>query len=286
MLILLTWRISRFYCENQRSVDTQVDPVIIKSSAPTTLVHSSPPSSSALPLPPSSTPTPPLFLPSPIPKSEIVHVAVVLSLAKQTSHIAEFHLLYESWRFIQIFSPLSEQVIVDLIVFCEFPSCYQLPAACIPLPYDHKLNMIPDCFYHKLDDQIVWDWKDYLYMTSIAFMLTPHYRQAAINYQWILRVDQDALLSPGLLFGLIQKHPVKLLHMQFGGLGHGTEFTNARLRMIAKKLGYTHIGIHNLCSTWLVNPHDSIRIANLTTHVGRYLLKNEFGQNVPGIVYI
>ncbi|UJR32604.1 hypothetical protein I4U23_020064 [Adineta vaga] len=208
---------------------------------------------------------------------------VVLSLSKQTSHIAEFHLLYESWRFIQIFSPLSEQVIIDLIVFCEFPSCYQLPVSCIPLPDGHQLNLVPDCYYQRLDHHIVWDWKDYLYMTSIAFMLTSQYRKATNHYRWILRVDQDALLSPGLFFGLLRKHPHKLLRMQFGGIGHGTEFTNNRLRLIAKKLGYKHMGIHNLCSTWLVNPQDSIRIANLTTQIGRYLLQNEFGHHIPGI---
>ncbi|CAF4077372.1 unnamed protein product, partial [Adineta steineri] len=46
----------------------------------------------------------------------IIHTAVVLSLAKDTAHIAEFHLLYDSWRFIQNFSPLSQQVLIDLIV--------------------------------------------------------------------------------------------------------------------------------------------------------------------------
>ncbi|CAF1107437.1 unnamed protein product [Adineta ricciae] len=215
--------------------------------------------------------------------TKTIHVAVVLSLSKKASHIAEFHLLYESWRFIQTFSPLSEQIVVDLIVFCEFPSCYQLPASCIPHSHPYHLSQIYSCYYHKLDHHIVSDWKDYLYMTSIAFMLTPNYREAVTKYQWVLRVDQDALLSPGLFLGFLGKHPYQLSRMQFGALGHGTEFTNQRLRMIAQKLGYKHVGVHNLCSTWLVTPKDSIKIANLTTQIGRYLLDNEFGRHVPGI---
>ncbi|CAF0809917.1 unnamed protein product [Adineta steineri] len=280
IFIVLIWRTSQFYCTNQQSIDTSIastTSVTSSSSAPC-------PSLSACPTDcPSSSSSSSILLPSSISRSDIVHIAVVLSLAKEPSHIAEFHLLYESWRFIQIFSPLSEQVIIDLIVFCELPSCYQLPVNCIPLSYNYKLNLIPDCFYQKLEDQIVSDWKDYLYMTSIAFMVTLQYQQATMNYKWILRVDQDAILSPGLFLGLLRKHPIKLQKKQFGGLGHGTEFTNIRLRMIAKKLGYTHMGIHNLCSTWLVSPKDSIKIANLTTHIGRYLLRNEFGRHVPGI---
>lgn len=284
MICVLIWRTARFYCQYQPPIRDNVLPVVIKTSATSTL--SSPPivfnSSSSSTLP--STSNLPLIIKSKISKSEIIHAAVVLSLAKDTAHIAEFHLLYESWRFIQIFSPLSEQVIVDLLVFCEFPSCYQLPLTCIQLPTDYKLNTIPNCFYQRLDDHIVWDWKDYLYMTSIAFMLTSQYQRATRHYKWILRVDQDALLSPALLLGLARKHQVKLLNMQFGGIGHGIEFTNNRLRMIAQKLGFRHVGIHSLCSTWLVSPQDSIRLANLTTQIGRYLLKNEFGRHVPGIV--
>ncbi|CAF4682141.1 unnamed protein product [Rotaria sp. Silwood1] len=216
-------------------------------------------------------------------KTAVVHVAVVLALAKEASHIAEFHLLYESWRFIQNFWPLSRQVSIDLIVFCEQPSCHQLPSACLPLSYKTNLDIIATCFYEILNPKIVEEWSDYLYMTSIAFILTEEYRRATIDYHWILRVNQDAVLSPGLLMGLIGKHPTKLLPMQFGGIGHGTEFTHDRLRKIAKKLGYNHSSIHNLCSTWLVNPHDSVKIANLTTIIGKHFLINEFGHQVPGI---
>ncbi|CAF3391802.1 unnamed protein product [Rotaria sp. Silwood1] len=216
-------------------------------------------------------------------KTDVVHLAVVLSLAEQGSHISEFHLLYESWRFVQNFWPLSRQVVIDLIVFCEQPSCHQLPLSCLPLSYKKKLDLIATCFYEVLDPKIVEEWNDYLYMTSIAFILTKEYRKAIVDYHWILRVDQDAVLSPGLLMGLIGKHRKKLLPMQFGGIEHGIEFTSERTRKIAKKLGYNHSGIHNLCSAWLVNPHDSVKIANLTTIIGRHFLKNEFGRNVPGI---
>jgi hypothetical protein len=215
-------------------------------------------------------------------QGNISHVAVVLSLSKQTSHIAEFHLLYESWRFIQNFSPLSEQIIIDLIIFCEQPSCYQLPSACIPLSFNRKVDRIAKCFFEELSPEIVNEWQSYLYMTSIAFMLTEEYKRAILKYRWILRVDQDALLSPALFFGLKDKHPTKLYNMQFGAVGHGIEFTHKRLKEIANKLGYNHVDIHNLCSTWLVHSQDSIQIANLTTRIGKHILEKEFGPNVPG----
>ncbi|CAF1212120.1 unnamed protein product [Adineta steineri] len=213
----------------------------------------------------------------------IIHTAVILSLAKEPSHIAEFHLLYDSWRFIQNFSPLSQQVIIDLIVFCEQPSCSQLPSSCLPLSYNKQSQLIPTCYYEELSVKIVQEWSDYLYMTSIAFLLTKEYKETILKYHWILRVDQDAILSPALFFGLLKKHPVKLYDMQFGGVGHGTDFTHERLRDIAKKLGYKHAGIHNLCSTWLVHPNDSIEIAKLTTTIGRHFLQKEYGPNVPGL---
>jgi hypothetical protein len=218
-----------------------------------------------------------------IPKNTEIHAAVVLSLSIQTSHIAEFYLLYDSWRFIQNFIPLSQEVIVDLIVFCEQPSCSQLPSSCLPLSYNKEFTSIGRCFHEELSTVIVKEWQQYLYMTSIAFMLTKEYREATVNYQWILRVDQDAVLSPGLLYGLKRKHVVKLYDMQFGAIGHGTDFTHERIRNIAKKLGYNHSAIHNLCSTWLVNPQDSIKLANLTTKIGRHFIEKEFGKNVSGI---
>jgi hypothetical protein len=119
-------------------------------------------------------------------------------------------------------------------------------------------------------------------MTSIAFMLTKEYQKATVGYRWILRVDQDALLSPGLYYGIKGKHPVPLYDMQFGGIGHGDDFTHDRLRKIAQKLGYKHTSMHDLCSTWLVTPEDSVELANLTTRIGKHFLVNEFGRNVSG----
>jgi len=212
-----------------------------------------------------------------------ITLAVVLSLANDLSHIAEFHLLYESWRFIQNFSPLSDGVLIDLIVFCEQPSCSRLPSSCLPLSTQTHLDRTSKCFYEELKVEIVDEWRNYLYMTSIAFMLTEEYRRSIKFYQWILRVDQDALLSPALYFGLKQQHSIPLYKMQFGGIPHGIEFTDQRLKEIAHKLGYKHAGVHNLCSTWLVSPNDSIQLANLTTKIGKHFLLNEFGRHVQGL---
>lgn len=229
----------------------------------------------------SNTPTP-----TPIPIVEhsdpTVHAAVVLALSKQTSHIAEFNLLYDSWRFIQNFVPLSEEVIVDLIIFCEQPSCAQIPSSCLPLSYNTKFESLARCFYFDLDPAIVIEWQKYLYMTSIAFMLTKEFRETAAKYDWLLRVDQDAVISPGILYGLKGKHHIKLQEMQFGAIGHGTDFTHKRLEQIAKKLGYKHAGRHNLCSTWLVHPQDATMLANLTTMIGKHFLAHEYGPNVTG----
>jgi hypothetical protein len=224
---------------------------------------------------------PALALPS-ISNNVNIHAAVVLSLSKQTPHISEFYLLYNSWCFLQNFSPLIQEVIVDLIVFCEQPSCFQLPPACLPLSYNKNLDKVSRCFYEELAPTIVKEWEQYLYMTSIAFMLTKEYEVATSKYQWILRVDQDAVLSPGLLYGLREKHSIKLYEMQFGAIGHGIDFTHQRLRDIAKKFGYNHGAIHNLCSGWLVSPQDSIKLANSTTIIGKHFLDHEFGPNVPG----
>ena len=211
-----------------------------------------------------------------------IQAAAVLSLSSQTSHIAEFHLLYDSWRFLQNFSPLSHPVVVDLIVFCEQPSCHLLPSACLHLSYKIQPNVIAQCYYEKLSPYIIEQWRTYLVMTSVAFMLTKEYQRAIVNYQWILRIDQDAIISPGLLYGLMKKHPRPLYNMQFGAAGHGIEFTHNRLKKIAAKLGYNHSGIHTLCSTWLVRATDSIPLANLTTIIGKHFIENEFGTNVSG----
>ena len=211
-----------------------------------------------------------------------IQAATVLSLSSQTSHIAEFHLLYDSWRFLQNFSPISQQVVVDLIVFCEQPSCHLLPSACLHLSYKIQPNVVAQCYYEELFPYIIEQWRTYLAMTSIAFMLTKEYQRAIVNYQWILRIDQDAIISPGLLYGLMKKHPRQLYNMQFGAIGHGIEFTHKRLRAIAKKLGYNHSGIHTLCSTWLVTSKDSIPLANLTTIIGKHFVAKEFGPHLPG----
>ena len=217
-------------------------------------------------------------------ESKIIRAAVVLSLAKHTEHIAEFHLLHESWRYIQTFSPLSEMVLVDILVFCEQPSCYQIPSSCLPLKYATVSRSIALCYYEVLDPKIVEKWNSYLYMTSIEFMLTREYQRVIHKYDWVLRVDQDAVLSPGLFLGLLKKHRLTLFNMQFGGIGHGEEFTHKRLENIAKKLGYRHGGYHDLCSTWLVKPKDSIILANMTSIIAKHFIAHEFGKKVQGLI--
>jgi hypothetical protein len=121
------------------------------------------------------------------------------------------------------------------------------------------MNRSRNLFYEELDSEVVKEWKDYFYITSIAFMLTKQYRHI-FKYQWILRVDQDADLTPALIVGLLQKHPVKLYDMQFGDVGHGTDFTLQRLRKIR-------------ILSFLIHSKDSIEISNLTMRIGRYFSK-------------
>ena len=82
-----------------------------------------------------------------------------------------------------------------MIVFCENPSCYQLPSSCLPLNTKKDFDTQNKCYYQILDKSIVEEWRHYLYMTSIAFMLTNEYHKGTIDYQWILRVDQDAVFD-------------------------------------------------------------------------------------------
>ena len=59
----------------------------------------------------------------------------------------------------------------------------------------------PVCFWSKLPQNFIKKWKDldYLFMTSIDFLNLNPFPDISQDYDYILRSDVDAMITPGIL---------------------------------------------------------------------------------------
>ncbi|GAX80048.1 hypothetical protein CEUSTIGMA_g7487.t1 [Chlamydomonas eustigma] len=90
-----------------------------------------------------------------------------------------------------------------------------------------------------------------------------------------MKSDFDAFLTPGFL-------SFKPDHVFFGIQEYGIlPATQDRLKRVAKDLGFSHKGRHNLGPTWVGEPATIIAMANYTIPVMHHIITKEFEQ-LPG----
>jgi hypothetical protein len=100
----------------------------------------------------------------------------------------------------------------------------------------------------------------YKYINSIEIFNIPEMRAVFLEYECILRSDTDVFLLPA--FAAAWPEPGEIITGQGGYVND--ELTRANLRRVAAEIGLTHVGLHNLGSTWYGRTEDILAVAAWT----------------------
>jgi hypothetical protein len=125
-------------------------------------------------------------------------------------------------------------------------------------------------FYYFLRDNL----KNYEYLDSIlmAFDGYDYFKQAGFDF--LIRSDMDVFLTP-LFANWLPRHCNDFC---VGRGGYSSNFSEKRLRRVAKDLNLKYAGIWNLGSTWYSTPHQFRMVSYLTLFGMAYLSSEEFAQ--------
>lgn len=115
--------------------------------------------------------------------------------------------LYASWIHIYRFAgeylkdPTCMNV-VDLIIYCQEPSCNLLPADCVHYTKVDPNYKSPKCYFQEIKP---FNTK-YQAMNSFVFVLDPNFEETIVpRYDYFIRTDIDAFLGPAILTWIPEK---------------------------------------------------------------------------------
>eukprot|EP01084_Bolivina_argentea_P052146 95813_1 len=236
-------------------------------------------------------------------------IAVELS-SRRTDVLQLFTMLYPSWLYVQSLSHLtvsellehpqisnhnwnrklsliaSMPIQIDLLIFCEPISCSHLPINCHSLTHLQQIyekhpkifkQMQSMCFYHELDKKYIErtiDKTKYKFITSLQFLIESPFTNIVNFYDYILRTDMDAFITPLMLLYIPKTKAI------FSCRYMGSPFTANRLEMISKTLNLKHAHLHQMQSTWYVKSLSFVQLATLVVNSTLYLYENEFTKAV------
>lgn len=210
-------------------------------------------------------------------QEEREHVVVAVDVGPSYHDWLEFIvMLHSSWQYVVSEDDGSpHNFLVDLLVACE--ECTRLPIDCRPLVLDNGEIRDPvsqhRCMWVKNDDLNLNYFKRMRHaaMLSVSFLTLKPIQSVLPRYKYVLRTDQDAVITPRIL---TWRPPHGMV---FGNAGVEIAFTKSRLEAIAKELGWRHQKIHNICSGWYAPPDLTVKLAENTIAAAKHLLENEFG---------
>lgn len=205
------------------------------------------------------------------------HIAVAVALGPKAEHLLEFLvMLHSSWEHVLAVDDGSPtNALVDLLVSCE--KCSDMPVGCTPMkmasgqlqPY----VAMPRCMYAPSQDPLNSYFKKFNHpaMLSVSFLAAEPMRSILSRYTYVLRTDEDAVITPRIL---TWRPPNGMV---FGNAGVEIDWTKARLKAIAKRLQWRYQDIHNICSGWYVPPTLAVSLADHAILAAKELLENEYG---------
>jgi hypothetical protein len=197
---------------------------------------------------------------------------VVTELADTPRHKHQFvSLFHASWQLMSsaVLPSSKKKCIVDLMVFCEPEACKVVPDTCNEVKRGKSPTVAgPRCYYQVLGD--AYADKDYHYGLSLNFMTTDSFEKAIHGYDFVMRSDVDAILAPGL------RNWVPEFGSAVGRGFMGSNFTQKRLELIAKRLGLNHYGIHGMQSTFYIRASKVVRFARMLVNLSNHFFEHEF----------
>lgn len=135
----------------------------------------------------------------------------------------------------------------------------------------------PSCWFNELPVNYIDKWKElnYLFMTSVEFGAQEPFRSVVPYYDYIIRVDVDAFVTPRILQYI---PPNDGGSFSYGFMG--TDFTKARLRDLAEEWGLRHQNVTGMQSTWYINAKYYIDAIEKTSKYAQKLLETQWLEEI------
>ncbi len=247
--------------------------------------------------------------------AKVIKTAVVTVVGNTARHPMQFlTFLHPSWQWqatLRTVRPSDDEnsldVQLDLFAFCEFGTCDTMPLDCRRVEVlddllKHKFGLASDttprrhirgrgqCFYVPLPESYTPSFAPrnstssnsgatesdmpYRFLGSLRFLSDEPFRELVLSsgfYDYVLRTDVDAVLGPGARTWI----PPYGVAAGKGFMGEPT-VTYPWLERIAKGLGYDHIGIHGMQSTFYVHIEMARPFVDMLTNLTTHFYVNEF----------
>ena len=203
-------------------------------------------------------------------------MAVTTQLANTQRHIFYFlTMFFPSWHHIASESNRKGgSCEVDLVVFCERAECEAISHLCVDLKGGAALaeasTTACTCFYAETKQTQ----ESYRFMHSIRFLASAQFSAIVDSgrYGWVMRVDTDTFLLPGILTWRPQTPGLIA-----GGKGYmGQEYTFRRLERVARELGLRHKKVHGMQSTVVLHSSIAKRAFAQFVNLTEYFYEHEF----------
>jgi hypothetical protein len=188
---------------------------------------------------------------------------------------------------------------MDLLVFADKSLGDAFPPSCVKagnLTSSELANMVENTYGRRLAERLAEGksalgasvcvvipfavshdhyWQRNKFMFSYEFLRTTDFDALLMRYHRILRSDGDVFVTPVLRWW----KPVA--PVVAGRAGYGDPYANRRLREVSWKLGLRHQGVHNIGSTWFIEPSLLLRCTTLLLAVAQHLLEHEYTAPEP-----
>ena len=211
------------------------------------------------------------------------HLGVAMYIPNSEIHARQFlGFLFASWRYMvdhedKLFENMRKENMnrLDLLVFCHPNICKHFMEFCT------LISNLKDI--HATKEQRCWAVVQpfeteikYTPLNSYIMFKRDDVAELPKKYKYILRTDADVFLSPPLF--VLKPH-----RFLFGQGGYSDPFNMERLKMIAKKIGLTHRGVHHVGSTMCGETNKFIEISLKAYNATKYMFLNEFDPKLPGL---
>ncbi|SPQ98043.1 unnamed protein product (mitochondrion) [Plasmodiophora brassicae] len=211
-------------------------------------------------------------------------VAVIAYVPDGSKFLSEVHhMLHGSWA--RCTAPLQldpDSRPTDLVLFSHRDAVAHLPGDCVVVdPKTFTSGVQVSTLERRRHRCVVveqtpngtdyWGQASYEYMRSLVYVHDGRYRRLLLSYSKLLRTDLDVFLTPSFFTW----RPTRFVTGR--GAYSTMWYTQARLVGIAEKLGLRHRRAFCVGSTWFGDSKTVIALTNLTEHVARHFLDNEFG---------
>lgn len=208
-------------------------------------------------------------------------LGIVVYLPSSANFLYHFrYFLYASWEYVTKHSAnyTEHNILIDILIFTDNKTRKELPTKCkLILPKDLK-KLVKEkshsCWVIEQNSEVDFE---YSVLNSFIMFTRSDVNEISNPYDYFLRTDLDTFITPAIL-------DWKTVHTIAIGNGQYCEpFNQERLKQISRNLRLNHRGVHCVGSTWYGNAQELTFIAQRTFQMTKYIYRNEFKPELPGL---